>query len=78
MSDASMPSVSQRVPREADTDEQIRRVVADLPKINAKLENASPADIIRWSIDNLPHLYQTTAFGVTGCVTLDIISRISA
>ena len=78
MCDASMPSVSQRVPREADTEEQIRRVVADLPKINAKLENASPADIIRWSIDNLPHLYQTTAFGVTGCVTLDIISRISA
>ena len=78
MSDASMPNASQRVPHDADVDEQIRRILADLPKINAKLENAPPADIIRWSIDNLPHLYQTTAFGVTGCVTLDIISRISA
>ena len=62
MSDASMPNASQRVPHDADVDDQIQRIIADLPKINAKLENAPPADIIRWSIDNLPHLYQTTAF----------------
>ena len=73
-----MPNASQRVPHDADVDDQIQRIIADLPNINAKLENAPPADMIRWAIDNLPHLDQTTAFGVTGCVTLDIISRISA
>lgn len=62
MSDASMPNASQRVQGDADVDEQIRHIIADLPKINAKLENAPPADIIRWSIDNLPHLYQITRY----------------
>lgn len=45
MSDASMPNASQRVPHDADVDDQIQRIIADLPKINAKLENAPPATL---------------------------------
>lgn len=33
-------------------------------------------DIIRWCMISLPNLYQTTAFGLTGLVTIDMISKI--
>ena len=36
---------------------------------------ASP-EILRWSITSLPGLYQTTAFGLTGLVTIDILSTL--
>lgn len=79
MSAAAAPAPAQlAVASTAEVDAQIQRIIADLPQINAKLENASPDDILRWSIANLPQLYQTTAFGLTGCVTLDLVSRISA
>lgn len=58
--------------------ERIQAVIANLPAINKHLAAATPEEILEWSIDNLPGLYQTTAFGVTGCVTLDQVSRISA
>jgi phosphoadenosine phosphosulfate reductase len=44
---------------------------------NKQLEGATPQDILRWSIDNLDGLYQTTAFGLTGTAALDMISKIS-
>jgi phosphoadenosine phosphosulfate reductase len=34
------------------------------------------ADILKWCLISLPNLYQTTAFGLTGLVTLDILSKI--
>jgi phosphoadenosine phosphosulfate reductase len=34
-------------------------------------------DVLRWCITSLPNLYQTTAFGLTGLVTLDMLSKIS-
>lgn len=34
-------------------------------------------DILRWSLISLPGLYQTTAFGLTGLVTLDMLSKIA-
>lgn len=33
-------------------------------------------DILRWCITSLPHLFQTTAFGLTGLVTLDMLSKL--
>ncbi|MCO5610428.1 hypothetical protein L7F22_064665 [Adiantum nelumboides] len=42
-----------------------------LPSINEQLREATHEQILEWAIDNLPGLYQTTAFGVTGCVTMD-------
>jgi phosphoadenosine phosphosulfate reductase len=47
-----------------------------LEHINAHMENLSPEEIIRWSILTIPSLFQTTAFGLTGLVTLDIISKL--
>lgn len=52
-------------------------VVAHLDEVNAKLADASPQQILEWAVDNLPHLYQTTAFGLTGCATLAMVSEIS-
>ena len=75
---AVTPSTSEYAVDGASVNEQIQRIVADLPQVNAHLENASPVEILKWSIDHLPNLYQTTAFGLTGCVTLDLISKISA
>ena len=62
----------------ADVKTQVQRIIEDLPNINEKLQNARPEEILAWSMNNLPNLYQTTAFGLTGCVTLDLVSRISA
>ncbi|PWN49992.1 Phosphoadenosine phosphosulfate reductase thioredoxin [Violaceomyces palustris] len=62
----------------ASADAKIRNVVENLAKINQRLGEADPREILEWAIDNLPGLYQTTAFGLTGCVTLDLISRISS
>ncbi|KAG9290334.1 hypothetical protein G9A89_007065 [Geosiphon pyriformis] len=45
--------------------------------INEKLAKLSPQKIIEWAIVTLPGLYQTTAFGLTGLVILDMISKLS-
>jgi len=45
--------------------------------LNKQLSTLEPEDIIRWSLITLPGLYQTTALGLTGLVTTDILSRIS-
>ncbi|KAI1316993.1 hypothetical protein EDD11_009151 [Mortierella claussenii] len=49
---------------------------AHLKFINAKLEKLSPEKIIEWAMISLPGLIQTTAFGPTGLVILDMIHRI--
>ncbi|KAI8071335.1 phosphoadenosine phosphosulfate reductase [Gongronella butleri] len=48
-----------------------------LKSINDYLWTLSPTDILTWAIDHLPNLYQTTAFGLTGLATVDMISKIS-
>lgn len=45
--------------------------------LNERLEKLSPQKILEWAIVTLPGLYQTTAFGLTGLVILDMISKIS-
>ncbi|TFY63143.1 hypothetical protein EVG20_g6443 [Dentipellis fragilis] len=49
----------------------------DLDKINAYLRPLTPEEILRWAIDYLPGLYQTTAFGLTGLVAIDMLSKIT-
>ncbi|KAI5480985.1 phosphoadenosine phosphosulfate reductase [Pseudohyphozyma bogoriensis] len=51
--------------------------VSTLAAVNASLADASPQEILKWAIDHLPGLYQTTAFGLTGLAATDMISRIS-
>ena len=49
----------------------------DLTFINKNLSQLPPQEILAWAIKNLPNLYQTTAFGLTGLVIIDMLSRIS-
>ncbi|PQE03533.1 Phosphoadenosine phosphosulfate reductase protein [Rutstroemia sp. NJR-2017a BVV2] len=49
---------------------------AHLKYINATLNNLQPYEILRWAKLTFPNLYQTTAFGVTGLVTLDMLSKL--
>lgn len=48
-----------------------------LKYINAQLAELEPEAILQWCLLTLPNLYQTTAFGLSGLVTVDILSRIS-
>ncbi|EJD53650.1 Phosphoadenosine phosphosulfate reductase thioredoxin [Auricularia subglabra TFB-10046 SS5] len=51
---------------------------AELDKVNAYLETLEPRDILAWGIEHLPNLYQTTAFGLTGLVAIDMLSKITS
>src|ERR1700760_839534 len=35
-------------------------------------------EILKWSILSIPNLFQTTAFGLTGLVTIDMLSKLSS
>ncbi|KAF8454759.1 hypothetical protein BGX38DRAFT_1089182 [Terfezia claveryi] len=49
-----------------------------LKHLNKKLKDLEPEDILRWCLITLPGLFQTTAFGLTGLVTIDMLSKITA
>ncbi len=49
----------------------------DLTLINTFLSDCTPEDILQWAVDYLPGLYQTTAFGLTGLVAIDMLSKIT-
>lgn len=46
--------------------------------LNSTLNDLSPLDILRWCKIAFPNLYQTTAFGLSGLVTLDMLSKLQA
>jgi phosphoadenosine phosphosulfate reductase len=46
--------------------------------LNNTLNELQPMDILRWAKITFPNLYQTTAFGVSGLVTLDMLSKLQA
>jgi phosphoadenosine phosphosulfate reductase len=50
----------------------------DLETINLYLSSLSAHDILKWAIEYLPGLYQTTAFGLTGLVAIDMLSKITS
>ncbi|KAL4245992.1 PAPS reductase family protein [Abortiporus biennis] len=50
----------------------------ELDKINEYLSNLTPEDILKWAVDHIPGLYQTTAFGLTGLVAIDMLSKITS
>ncbi|AQZ12765.1 MET16 (YPR167C) [Zygosaccharomyces parabailii] len=37
----------------------------------------SPQQVLQWALITFPHLYQTTAFGLTGLATIDMLSRMN-
>ena len=49
----------------------------DLEAINADLKLLTPEEILRWAVEHIPDLYQTTAFGLTGLVAIDMLSKIT-
>jgi phosphoadenosine phosphosulfate reductase len=49
----------------------------ELERINEHLSGLAPEDILRWAVDHLPGLFQTTAFGLTGLVAIDMLSKIT-
>ncbi|KAF7355791.1 putative phosphoadenosine phosphosulfate reductase [Mycena sanguinolenta] len=50
----------------------------DLDGINAHLRTLTPEEILAWAVESLPGLYQTTAFGLTGLVAIDMLSKITS
>ena len=48
-----------------------------LEKINEHLSDLTPEDILQWAVDHIPGLFQTTAFGLTGLVAIDMLSKIT-
>jgi len=49
----------------------------ELERIDAHLRTLAPQEILRWALDRLPGLYQTTAFGLTGLVAIDMFSKMT-
>lgn len=43
--------------------------------LNRQLQMLEPQEILQWCISTLPSLFQETAFGLTGLVTLDLLSK---
>ncbi|KAI9471924.1 MAG: phosphoadenosine phosphosulfate reductase [Benjaminiella poitrasii] len=48
-----------------------------LNEVNDYLFTLDPKQILEWAVDHLPNLYQTTAFGLSGLVALDMVNKIS-
>ncbi|KAF8328610.1 Phosphoadenosine phosphosulfate reductase family-domain-containing protein [Cantharellus anzutake] len=49
----------------------------ELEEINSHLETLSPQEILQWGVHNLPGLYQSTAFGLTGLAGTDMLSKLT-
>ena len=48
-----------------------------LSQINDYLRPETPEDILKWAVEHIPGLFQTTAFGLTGLVAIDMLSKIT-
>lgn len=44
--------------------------------LNAQLAKLEPQDVLKWCLTSLPHLFQTSAFGLTGLAIMDMISKL--
>lgn len=49
----------------------------DIDRINAYLRDLTPEQILSWAVEHVPGLFQTTAFGLTGLVAIDMLSKIT-
>ena len=50
----------------------------DLDAINIYLSPMTPEEILAWALEYLPGLHQTTAFGLTGLVAIDMLSKLTS
>src|SRR5690242_1880652 len=52
-------------------------LLEELARESAKLENATPQEIIRWAVEHyFPQLTMATAFGPEGCVILHMLAEV--
>jgi phosphoadenosine phosphosulfate reductase len=56
---------------------QLPLLKQDLDAINIHLSLMTPEEILGWALDYLPGLHQTTAFGLTGLVAIDLLSKLT-
>ena len=49
-----------------------------LGQINDFLRPQTPEEILKWAIEHISGLFQTTAFGLTGLVAIDMLSKITS
>ena len=49
----------------------------EIDRINAYLRDQTPETTLEWAVEHVPDLYQTTAFGLTGLVAIDMLSKIT-
>jgi len=49
-----------------------------LDAINVYLTPLTPQEILTWALAHLPGLHQTTAFGLTGLVGIDMLSKLTS
>ncbi|WZH49135.1 Phosphoadenosine phosphosulfate reductase [Fusarium acuminatum] len=68
-SEYSSPSSSTTLPK-------VSLTKAHINHLNDVLEDMHPMDILRFCKVMFPNLYQSTAFGLTGLVTMDMLSKI--
>ncbi|KAI0423042.1 phosphoadenosine phosphosulfate reductase [Xylaria grammica] len=57
---------------------QITFTKPHLRYLNQQMEKMTPIERLRFSMRLFPNLYQTTAFGLTGLVTIDMLSKLAA
>ncbi|KAI0195654.1 putative PHOSPHOADENOSINE PHOSPHOSULFATE reductase [Xylaria flabelliformis] len=57
---------------------QIMLTEPHLRYLNEQMEKMTPLERLRFSMRLFPNLYQTTAFGLTGLVTIDMLSKLAA
>jgi phosphoadenosine phosphosulfate reductase len=67
---------SEYSPASSVTLPQITLTRAHVEHLNKQLEPLHPMDILRFCKIMFPNLYQSTAFGLTGLVTMDMLSKI--
>jgi len=49
---------------------------AEIDRANTLLADAGPQQILEWAVYNVPGLFQTTAFGLSGLAATDMLSKI--
>ncbi|KAI0972033.1 Phosphoadenosine phosphosulfate reductase family-domain-containing protein [Xylaria arbuscula] len=57
---------------------QITLTKPHLRYLNQQMETMTPVERLRFSMHLFPNLYQTTAFGLTGLVTIDMLAKLAA
>lgn len=73
LSDSTYSSAPSSPP---DSTTELLFIASHLESLNDLFQGLKPQEILKWCLLTLPDLYQTTAFGLTGLVILDMLSKV--